>query len=256
VIRLPVSGAELFLRSPRGYDELALVEAPVLDVAVAVELLESVCTRADGARAGWSDLPYADAEAALLHVRAQALGDRVSGEARCPQPSCRELVDLSFSVAAYLEHHRPPKMTALERAPDGWYHIEPGAAPRFRVPLARDVAVARSSAEPRRELAARCIDGDADARATRRVEQALTRLAPLCSDVLAGTCPQCGGAVQVWFDALGFALRELCAQARAVVDDVDVLARSYHWSEDAILGLPRARRVAYAGLARGDGNVA
>jgi hypothetical protein len=256
VIRLPVSGVEIVVRSPRGYDELVLAEARVLSVDVAVELLERVCTRPDGAAAGWGDLPYADAETALLHVRAQALGDRVNGEAECPQPACREPVDLSFSVAAYLEHHRPQTDAALARAEDGWYRVAPDVTPRFRVPLARDVAVARNSAQPRRELAARCIEGAADRRVIRRVERALMRLAPLCSDALGGVCPACGGAVQVWFDALAFALRELRTQAQAVLEDVDLLARSYHWSEDAILALPRSRRAAYAALARGDGYVA
>lgn len=255
MIRLPVSGAEIVVRSPRGYDELVLAEARVLSVDVAIELLERVCARADGAAASWGDLPYADAETALLHVRAHTLGDRVSGEARCPQPACREPVDLSFSVTAYLAHHRPRACAALAVA-DGWYRAEPNAAARFRVPRARDVAAARSSPEPSRELAARCIEGAADARAIRRVERALMRLAPLCSDVLAGTCPECGGEVQVWFDALAFALRELRVQAQEVLDDVDLLARSYHWSEEAILGLPRSRRAAYAALARGDGHVA
>jgi outer membrane murein-binding lipoprotein Lpp len=74
--------------------------------------------------------------------------------------------------------------------------------------------------------------------------------------VLSGTCPACGGTVEVWFDALAFALRELRAQASELFDDVDAIARSYHWTEEAILALPRARRAAYASCARGEGYVA
>jgi hypothetical protein len=56
--------------------------------------------------------------------------------------------------------------------------------------------------------------------------------------------------VTVHFDPRRFCLRELRDRARFVYDDVDVLARRYHWSERAILTLPAARRASYAELAR------
>ena len=254
-MRLPISAAEVVLRAPCGYDELLLAEARAFGVELAVELLERVCTNADGSPAGWRALPYGDVEHALLRLRADSLGDRVRGAARCPQPACGEAVDLAFSITDYLDYHRPSAPRALTDAGEGWFRAEPGGA-RFRVPLARDVEAARDSTDPRRALAARCVEGEADARTLRRVERALARIAPLCSGVLTGTCPACGRTVEVWFDALGFALHELRTQATEIFDDLDAIARAYHWSEPAILALPQPRRAAYASYARGGRYVA
>ncbi len=57
------------------------------------------------------------------------------------------------------------------------------------------------------------------------------------------------------FAARWFCLTELRKRAAFVYQDVDVLARRYHWSERAILALPSARRAAYAELARRGGEV-
>ena len=38
---------------------------------------------------------------------------------------------------------------------------------------------------------------------------------------------------------------ELCRGAASVHDDVDLIARTYHWPEATILALPQARRRSY-----------
>ena len=55
------------------------------------------------------------------------------------------------------------------------------------------------------------------------------------------------------FDARWFCLRDLRQKAAFIYQDVDLLARRYHWSEAEILALPRARRAAYVDLARQSG---
>jgi len=75
-------------------------------------------------------------------------------------------------------------------------------------------------------------------------------LAPPLAGPIEGRCPDCGAAIAARFEARGYCLRELRDRARFVYDDIDTLAERYHWSEEAILMLPYARRVLYAERAR------
>lgn len=71
-------------------------------------------------------------------------------------------------------------------------------------------------------------------------------LAPLGVRDLQGECLECGITVTAHFDIRRFCLHELRDQAVFLYDDVDLLARTYHWSEDAILALNADRRARYA----------
>ena len=106
------------------------------------------------------------------------------------------------------------------------------------------------------ELARRCIrPGDLPLRMRRIVEAAMEAMAPpLCGD-LAGTCPECGAGVTVFFDPRQFCLQELRNRAAFVYEDIDILAQRYCWSEHAILAMPNTRRASYAELARQSRNV-
>jgi hypothetical protein len=78
-------------------------------------------------------------------------------------------------------------------------------------------------------------------------------MAPLGVRDLQGTCPGCGAPVQACFEVRRFCLQELRQQALWLYDDVDVLARAYHWSEPSILSLTSPRRARYAERARSAG---
>ena len=84
----------------------------------------------------------------------------------------------------------------------------------------------------------------------KRALTALAAMAPALSEELSARCPACGSTVVVFFDARGFALRELRNQASFVYADAHLLARHYHWPEAEILALPRDRRVRYAEMLR------
>ncbi|HZK82003.1 MAG TPA: hypothetical protein VFC46_13070, partial [Humisphaera sp.] len=78
-------------------------------------------------------------------------------------------------------------------------------------------------------------------------------MAPSLSHDLQGVCPECGAEVTVYFDARKYCLRELRDRAAFVYQDIDVLARRYHWAESDILAMPRKRRMNYAEFARQEG---
>lgn len=61
-------------------------------------------------------------------------------------------------------------------------------------------------------------------------------------------CPACGHRWQTLFDIASFMWTEICAQAQRLLREVDLLARSYGWSESDILGLSHARRQSYLAM--------
>jgi hypothetical protein len=85
------------------------------------------------------------------------------------------------------------------------------------------------------------------------VEAAMQALAPALSADLQGQCPECGAIVQVRFEPRAYCVQELRDRARFIHEDVDVLARRYHWSEPRILAMPASRRARYVELALAGG---
>ncbi len=77
------------------------------------------------------------------------------------------------------------------------------------------------------------------------VEQALAQADPLVDAVLSGTCPACGHGFQVAIDLEQHALAALEREQETLLEAVDTLARSYHWTEAEILALPSWRRQHY-----------
>ena len=72
-------------------------------------------------------------------------------------------------------------------------------------------------------------------------EAAIEALAPCLSSDLEGVCPACGTTVKAYFDARGYCLGELRNSAAFIYQDIDLLARQYHWLEKDIIALPQSR---------------
>lgn len=253
---LPVSRKQIALRWPSGVEDLLLVEAPLLDVALAVALATRLAPAVDGTALDWWAMPAADLDAWLLALHRQLFGDLLRSSARCSPPGCGERIDIAFGVGDYLRHHRPRRPRALRPSDAGWLRLDDVPGIRFRIPSVTEQHAAATTAAPVRLLRARCVladEGvDPSGRALRRIERALAVLAPCLADDLTGVCPECGGAVTVTFDPLDYVLRELREQAAWIYQDVHVLAASYGWREVDVLALPAMRRLRYAELALAD----
>ena len=239
MVRLPVSGLHVALRQPDGADELALREAAGPDVARALLLLGRLSDQAD-----WTGLTVTDFEMLLLGLRAQVLGDTWDLAFACPH--CRARVEVSFTLADYagdVAPRRPAGVSPAEGRP-GWFVCE-GAA--FRLPTAGDQAEAAGRADGARLLVRRCFDDPPPpARLRGRIERAMAAMAPEVSRPLAGRCPDCAAVVQAPLHVARLVVGELARAAGALHDEVDLIARAYHWPEAEILRLPRVRRQAYA----------
>jgi hypothetical protein len=239
---LPASRLAVELRPPGGRESLLLAEAYVLDLPLAIALLSRLAVPLAGAgTVDFGQLPCCDVDAAILELRRRLFGPRVVATMGCHE--CKRPFDIVFDLGEYLAHHAVamPAGVAPDEQP-GWFRLDDGAL-RFRLPTGDDL-VAAAGAE--RALEERCTGdrplGD-DERA--RVEAALEAMAPdLCSD-LEGPCPECGASGSARFDPTLFVLHELRARSARIFDEVHLLARAYHWSEDVILALPDDRRARY-----------
>jgi hypothetical protein len=270
--RLPVCGRVVVLRLPRGAEDLLLLETastPQGDAALALALPGRLCRAADGEPIDWGGLPAPDLDVLLLRLRQALFGDRVRADVACPTSGCGRRIDIDFSIEDLLAHQAPRAAAGRRggRSPQPaaepyWFRLArekadgEGSEVLFRLPTAADQLAVADDAAAADALARRCIRPPTlPARLRRRVEAAMEAMAPALSCDLQGLCPDCGKAITVQFDCRWFCLTELRRRAAFVYQDVDVLARRYHWPESEILALPTARRTAYAELARRVGEV-
>lgn len=254
------------LREPTGEDELFVLEhrghpaATVLGLAFRLWAPPSPAGD-PAAEAGlpecpapWGRLPAVCAGAIALQVRRDWLGDLVRTDAACGSPRCGERVDIAFSIADYLNHHRPRAFRGATPEPGGtgWLALS-GTEVRFRIPTLSDLLAALAAADPDETLAHRCVRPDrVPAALARRVDRALAALAPSPAGDVTGRCPECGQPMSLRFDPVSYALAELRDAAAGVHEQVWLLASAFGWREREILRMPRRRRAIYADLAERD----
>jgi hypothetical protein len=253
-MRLPVTSMEVGLRLPDGADELALIEADTDPLRAALCLIERLVSPGDGgSTTEWRALPVTDFEVLLLRLRERLLGPGIESDVACP--ACRERVTMSFTISEYLAGIRPvmPRYVApAERT--GWFQL---CGPRhqgvtFRLPTVADLLAITNDVAPEAALCARSVAGKTDASGRRRVEHALSCLAPPVTGEVGGSCPACGVELQALFDVVGFVVAEFRKVMAGLYREVHLIAACYGWTETAILSLPGPRRRRYAALVSSD----
>jgi hypothetical protein len=184
-------------------------------------------------------------DAAVLAWRHRVLGSELPAYVECPH--CREQLEFHVDADELLDSAidaEPPAIAVGER--------------RLRLPNSGDLLVAATIDDPRgatRRLLQRCcLDAGADEAWSdewmQAAEAAMSSHAGASDTRFELDCESCGHAWQASFDICAYFWEEIDLHARALLDDVDRLARAYGWSEGAILALSDARRAAY--LARCD----
>ncbi len=246
---LPVSGVLLSVREPTGEDEIFLVETALAPLPAFLELARRVGRVAAGDPLDWTSLSATDIHAAALVIRRSWLGDAIRTDTTCPDPDCRERIDVSFGIESYIEHHRPRRPRGVTPGSgEGWFELA-GAAVRFSIPTVADLLEAASASRPADRLSARCVDAaEISPALARRLDRALAALAPSFDDLLGGSCPSCGHEVTMRFDPLAYTLTELRTAFSGIYLETHALATAYGWPEQEILTLPRSRRRRYASI--------
>ncbi len=255
--QLPVSRMAVAMRPPSGAEEILILEGAGGEAALTIALLSRLASAPDGSAIAWPELSATDLDAALLRLRQIVFGDAIRAGVNCPAAQCGKRIDIGFGIGDYLGHHAPRLSRAAEPAEEaGWMRLR-RAAVSFRLPTAADQSAVESAEDPRRELIRRCIrPEDASAPALRRVETAMEAIAPSLAHNLDARCPECGTAVEVFFDPRHFCLTELREHAAFIYEDTHLLAQHYHWPEAEILSLPRQRRIRYVEMVRAERSAA
>lgn len=200
-------------------------------------------------------LTVGDRETLLWGVRRATVGNRVDLVVTCE--GCGEKLDAPLDIsAAATGVVDPGGVAGAERTEQ----LVDGHTVLLRCPTGVDqeaIAATGGDLDQRanallRRLVAR-IDGEVPS------DGLLSELAPALSAALAEAdptaemmldvaCPSCDAVTQTLVDAGAILVEEAVAGARWLMEEIHVLASTYHWSEDAILALPTARRRRYLDL--------
>jgi hypothetical protein len=235
------------LRAIAGTDEdwIAGVAEPGTP-AVGHELLAR-CLAAPGADAGAGldevrSLTLAERDWLLLQLHQRSFGRDIVGEVRCP--ACQTLNEIRFAARDLSEAPRaaarleeiplPSGATVIVRAVTAADHEH------FAALSGLDADAQQAAAVARLVVSASALDPGDRVAIARAIETAVPE--PLRFDL---ACHQCEARFEAPFDPGRFVLGELVAHSRTLLDDVHMLATTYHWSEAEILRLPIGRRVAY-----------
>lgn len=233
---------------PPGADILALFEQgrPLHPVDRALLLLARACPELPAE--ALAAVPLGRRDECLLRLRARLFGDPLPGRARCP--GCGEELEVEASCGALLARSAP--------AP-GPRRVQLGASEFTVRPVdSRDLAATtacRTVEEAQAVLLARCVGDDGvDPAALTAAErltlaEAVASADPGAETLLQLSCPGCGHRWDVALEVGDHLWSEVDAEARRLLREVDLLARTYGWSEGEILRLGDARRRLYVEMA-------
>lgn len=196
-------------------------------------------------------LPLGRRDALLMRLRELSFGKSMKGFAQCPQCAARLEFPLDFS-AYQLEDALEHAVPIQELAHDGY-------TVRFRVPDSRDLEAMSRCPDvetARRLLVTRCVqeavhEGQEVAPATLpepvlvALGERMETLDPLAYLPLAIDCARCGHAWEVLLDIGALLWKEISTGAERLLEEVQILAQVYGWSESEILAMSEARRRFY-----------
>jgi hypothetical protein len=212
---------------------LALWEQGAVRQALDRTLLLCAAARPGLPPAAVPDLPLGEVNTSLIRLRAALYGGRVDCWAECV--GCGAPFELTLELAGL-----------LRRAP-----AAPPADAGLRLPTLRDLAAVAAEpdvASAARRLLARCSARPTAAWSEAELDQAgaaIDALDPMTDLSVRARCPGCGLESTAELDIGQLLWRDLDAHARALLEQVHLLAQAYGWSERQVLALGAARRAAY-----------
>ena len=214
------------------------------------------------------DLLVADRQYLMIKLRQATFGDQVQATMRCPWADCQQRIDIDFALSDINVIESVDRRAAyalqLSEAAAGsdatgksyrevLFRLPTGADQENAAPLALQDETAALSL-----LFNRCIQSIDDQPnhtltladqlnplAQAEIEGAMELVAPKVELDLSGLCPECGRNFTQPFDIQTFFFDELRTSRDRLYREVHYLAYHYHWSEQEILALPRAKRRLY-----------
>ncbi len=191
-----------------------------------------------------ANLTIGERDARLLRLREVVLGAGAAGISECPE--CGERVEFPLDTSTLA--HAPGEVTETPRETD-----VDGNRVRFRLPTSRDlveVIAAPDQSRGLRRLIEWCVieprpPEKLPEEAVEALGRAMLKADPQAEIMFSLGCPNCGRKWELLFDIAHFFWTEIAAQAQRLVQEIDLLARAYGWTEREILSLPPQRRRTY-----------
>ena len=247
---LPVCGKAFDLKTLDGSSEMFVLETAGSDTAVGLALLTTLTSHNDApaAETSLAALCITDFEYLMLSIRRAWRGPRVILRLDCVY--CQEPSEFTLDIDKLLRDAVPKAAPGVHPDSDreGWFTLDGGA---FRLPVVGDQIVVAGRARPARALADLCLDDAARRKHLRpRIERAMGCMAPEISRVIRGFCPACERPIEAHFPVVATVMAEIRQSVASLYDDVDLIARVYHWPQAEILSLPPDRRRAYVARIR------
>lgn len=247
---------ETNLRPLQAHDQIEFLDWDARRVSPARKVTSVLARCGDFSEEDAARLTVGEREALLLKLRWLTFGERMSCVLECPRADCHERMDLDLTVGDLLL----PSSDNAQRIHEASFE---GCVVRFRLPEGADQEAVASLAltdesEAVQTLLNRCVisaerDGEPlseiPAEMAERLSDAMAELDPQAEIVLEPRCPACGKSFRTILDTASFFFMEIAAHARALVEEVHLLASHYHWSEVEILAMPERRRRLYLALA-------
>ncbi len=188
----------------------------------------------------------------LMKVRQATFGDKIEAYIECPH--CQERLEFTLPCDALGSHSREERQTTKTIVCEGMkFHI--------RCPDSRDMAKVATSqhvSEAKQILFTRCVTPTDTTKyvfqelpgtvQTALVDE-LASLDPQAEMLINLACPSCEHTWQGLFDIVSFFWIEIQVKARRLLQEIDVLARTYGWAETDILHMTNTRRALYRDMA-------
>jgi hypothetical protein len=190
------------------------------------------------------DLPLGAVNRTLLQLRETWFGCNIRAYVDCGR--CGERLELALDAG---------RLAPAAAQNDGELQL---AGYRFRLACSRDLAAVAQEFDVETaalELIGRCcVERPAEPPLSEisdllaAIEEGLEALDPAAEISLSLACEACGHRWVAGFDIGALLWDEIDAGARALVAEVDALARAYGWTEPEILALSARRRAAYLAM--------
>jgi len=186
-----------------------------------------------------ADRSLGERNAAILALRTAHFGPHLAAWIDCTR--CGERMEFELDPAQLPE---PPR-TAPAAVQVGAHRFAPPTSRHLAITAGIDDAEAATLA-----LMRACVDGEAPPDDTLSglidaAGEALDAADPWADIAVTLPCPACGARVSASFDIAAYVWDELDTRARALLDNIHLLASAYGWTEPEILALSDTRRAAY-----------
>ena len=234
----------IYLRDLRGVDELDITSSKSED---AIRLINRLLSKRSGFTENLDQaglLPIAERDYVLVGIYQRIFGNLIESSIRCQK--CNEPFDIDFQLSELVRHlWSGQKEFADWNLNDGTFNN--GNKLHFRLPTGEDeCAVLHLPPEAaKRELLRRCLLSSNATKSLPKLEEILTKVAPLVETNLNCICPECKASQEIFFSIQNFLLTALLNERKQILREIHLIAMAYKWSHNEIVNLPRSIRKTY-----------